>query len=1635
MNDEQPPSFTELQSSDKWKSLDFETQGRVLDGWRTATIDYARANVEGFDDTHAQAVNRHVETWKRTNAPLPVQESGSIFDSFYDNRTDAQKKAAIESAPEPPPESLDRAMKFIGGGMGANPHGGMEATPTVDPTKPVISIPNPTEEFTQKHPWIGGAGAATAEFVSGLTSPSNIELLVALAGSPQIIQKAASLGFATEAAHGLYESAKQLGDIQNPSDKAKAITGMVLNAGMMTLMLKHGTEIETVTPGQKAAALADLDKMVGERKGQIEAQKKVEQLNASGMFETAKVVEEQKIPEPKTVLEQVNTADAGVSSPEQVQSPARPSAEPIAANGKEMPLQEPAAKVPEAQPDPDLQKPLEQPKANEQTTSNRAVESQLPAGEQGATKGVNGTQLAGDGTAVEAKAQEQVVAVEAIQKREQIKKPVETRAPRAIDNEGRPIDGNPIIPGDVFSTSSGRTTTPYPKYSTKRPTLRDDTVANQWLIDNAISEAKARNDNFNKTVFSGEKARGLPPASIASMQEYLFGQQPNVPRPLLKPISAKTIPAADTTGAAPGLATQGAAKPVEFGANLTPMQRGRIEAELNKPVARRSSATSKTYSGSRKEVVSAMVGDGFLPSVDSIDVVKDASRVQWNRMDNRQQAAFEKRQREAGKKNEYLLEFEDGSSFVVTKSEYDYAKHLVDAKESIAAKASPDVLEGVEFRATDSTRAIIRGTEAAKFVSSQPEINEVTVSHALSSTPEQRRATESTLESLGWKKNPDYDKYHSWGRKEPVNAQAQEVSIKPEAGLAESIAGFAPNESKIGAKVRLESSDAQKLGITPKLPDIVSRGLDAVAKIGKEVAGIPRFTEFKEAVNKWVGSTQKSGIELKQLQAELERVIPGKDRREGITNWIQADGDAGVLASRAAATKKSSLRRGYEAAQNLTPDEIKVARAIQKFYADKLAEAQSHGIVGEGLENYVNQVWKRPFVGGNGGSQFAGKLSSSFKFGKQRTLESFFEGEQAGHVPATKDIAKLVASYIHEMNKTISTREMIKDLTTKKATDGRPLSAPTGNASVIEGKIEDAPDTVMIRPGSKGKDFSDYKTIANPSLNKWKWVHTDEAGNTTLVQGQLALHPEIYAHVKAMLGRSAIREWYDKPSGPLKASMKAILKGGDMLQGVVKATMLDLSPFHYVQEGTHAIGHKINPLPLPKSAVESLRNRGMNKTADFFDLPRVDTTNPAHVEAMNHGLMLGGDHISMEHFVDGISGSGGSLLRKIPYLGDYIKASGDYLFNEYIPRLKLKTYQHILERNTERFKEDVASGKFTESDIKYMSAQQANAAYGHLNYADIGRDPTLQHILRAVALAPDFLEARGRFTGQSLKPGKSGAEQRAAMIMLATTFYVTSRILNKTLDDDWHFDEPFGVKHGGRIYTMRSVPEDIYRLLKDSRRFVYGRLSPIVGSGVIQYLTGTNYRGEKVTWTDTTRELATRWVPLMLRSTPGVKALNPSAGNNPITAWEQFIGSVGLHISRHSPITESYKIANEWKKSQGKKVDTGSYPVSQYQAIRYALEDSDMARARAEYEKLLKTNAKDAIERGLKQSLMRPFTGSLESDRLFKKSLSEKDKNTVELAEMYRKEIYNRFRAMDKTGLDSPVKSKGRKSNGRNFTR
>jgi N12 class adenine-specific DNA methylase len=115
-------------------------------------------------------------------------------------------------------------------------------------------------------------------------------------------------------------------------------------------------------------------------------------------------------------------------------------------------------------------------------------------------------------------------------------------APKQVSGlEEKPMPSVMLGTKETTQTSSGRTTTPFPKVDTSTPIRATNTAkrVHRWLQRNAVEEAESRGDKFNARVFRNETIgkEGFPQASVESMNEYLFGDQPPVVPSALKDLA------------------------------------------------------------------------------------------------------------------------------------------------------------------------------------------------------------------------------------------------------------------------------------------------------------------------------------------------------------------------------------------------------------------------------------------------------------------------------------------------------------------------------------------------------------------------------------------------------------------------------------------------------------------------------------------------------------------------------------------------------------------------------------------------------------------------------------------------------------------------------------------------------------------------------------------------------------------------------------------------------------------------------------------------------------------------------------------------------------------------------------------
>jgi len=219
------------------------------------------------------------------------------------------------------------------------------------------------------------------------------------------------------------------------------------------------------------------------------------------------------------------------------------------------------------------------------------------------------------------------------------------------------------------------------------------------------------------------------------------------------------------------------------------------------------------------------------------------------------------------------------------------------------------------------------------------------------------------------------------------------------------------------------------------------------------------------------------------------------------------------------------------------------------------------------------------------------------------------------------------------------------------------------------------------------------------------------------------------------------------------------------------------------------------------------------------------------------------------------------------------------------------------------------------------------------------------------------------------------------------------------------------------------VPEDIAGLLQHTRTFLHSRLSPVLGKGALQYASGVDYAGRKVSAGQTTKELATAGIPLTLRMVPGLREVTGMDRPGSVNPMEQLMSAIGLRISRFNARQELNEIYDKWLSKQEDPKIKADYerqqqevnPVSKYKAVRSAMADRDEAALRksvadldAEGTKV--SDIKKALNPVGQKGPRLLFHTSRKLEDAFRKSLSEDERKMYDDAIKARREDWDFLR-------------------------
>jgi hypothetical protein len=626
--------------------------------------------------------------------------------------------------------------------------------------------------------------------------------------------------------------------------------------------------------------------------------------------------------------------------------------------------------------------------------------------------------------------------------------------------------------------------------------------------------------------------------------------------------------------------------------------------------------------------------------------------------------------------------------------------------------------------------------------------------------------------------------------------------------------------------------------------------------------------EWDPLIRSHVGTLQLAGMKTERFVKALNKKYPNKLRREALTNYINAAGDEGRLLEWSRQAPKGS-RAGYKQALNLSEEEKAWAKNIRDYFDEMHEKAVDEGFLDSYVENYLPGLYKRKskvgqrlLAAANFHSSNAGLLLKNPFFTKEKHFASYFEAEKLGQLEArNKDIGFLITQYQHAFDKAQATRIFMKELMAGVAKDGKPLAAPIGYVHMLEEEAAKKVDPrLLIKPSGVTEE-----TIAasgelykrgpeNAAFRKWRWAGKDTAGADVIMEGELKFHPEIARQINNIFGRSAIRDWEVAGMHPGQALLN--------LSAGFKGVLLGPSLFHPVQVAEHAIFHGVNPNPLT--------------------LAKINPEDPMVHKAVNAGVMLY-DYARSDLFKEG--SIGGGYLAKIPGAGRYVEKWSDLIFKDYIPRLKMAMFKEAYARNMRRY-----AGKRTEEQIAMLTADQANAAFGELNYTALGRNKTLQDVLRLTLLAPDFLEARARFAGQAISTawkGEGMEQLMAAGFRGAGLMFFGCQTLNYTLNGKMYPDKPFSVMINGREFVTRSVPGDIYHLIRDPGSFVNHRLNPTTIRTAITALQHRTSTGKWLSVPDMIVDFFQRQKPIPFQKTADQKLYQSILNSMGVTDIEE----------------------------------------------------------------------------------------------------------------------------------------------------
>jgi hypothetical protein len=286
------------------------------------------------------------------------------------------------------------------------------------------------------------------------------------------------------------------------------------------------------------------------------------------------------------------------------------------------------------------------------------------------------------------------------------------------------------------------------------------------------------------------------------------------------------------------------------------------------------------------------------------------------------------------------------------------------------------------------------------------------------------------------------------------------------------------------------------------------------------------------------------------------------------------------------------------------------------------------------------------------------------------------------------------------------------------------------------------------------------------------------------------------------------------------------------------------------------------------------------KPWEWPELSHVDISKDTpETEILRRGVRQGlirNDWEAKDQFSAGFAAHS-KLIGAIPGIGQYQDWLQNLTFNRVLPVLKdegfMRVYKKLVTDNPGILPDRAAS----------LAADTVNDALGSQNWKKLGVSASLLDGAKLTALAPDWLISEARFMARAagLMDKETGTLSRKMLMKQVVGLWVVARIANGILSGNLHEEAPFGVavkKDDGSetVYNLRSLPGDMVHAVANPEDFLRGRMNPIVSKPAVEFLSGRNQQGRKVTGAQQVGDVVRNVVPIAVQGLIKGNALSGS---------------------------------------------------------------------------------------------------------------------------------------------------------------